>query len=87
MAKTKMKKVKMTDEEVLKHYIPCEEPPPVNQPGTDAKKIPDKSLVSKPVFTKAVVDIDRVMARRKTAVIKTNQRSTKKWRKSRTKKP
>jgi hypothetical protein len=74
----KMKKVKMTDEEVLKHYIPCEEPPSdANPPGAND---------SKPVFTKAVVEIDRIMAGRKTAVIKTNQRNKRKWQKSPTKK-
>ena len=88
----KGKRVKMADSEVLKHYIPYEEPPSlsppadVNQPGEHAKEISDQLLVSKPLFTKAVVEVDRIMATRKTAVIKTNQRSTKKWRKSPTKK-
>jgi hypothetical protein len=80
----KMKKVKMTDEEVLKHYVPCEEPPPLSPPGADVN--PPDANVPKPEFIKAVVDIDRIMAGRKTAVIKTNQRNTKKWRKSPTKK-
>jgi hypothetical protein len=82
----KTKKVKMTEEEVLKHYIPLQELPAVSPPGTNVKEINDKSPVSEPVFIKADVEIDRIMAGRKSAVIKTNQRSTKKWRKSPTKK-
>jgi hypothetical protein len=66
----------MTDEEVLRHYTPCEEPPLALPVGDD----------SKPVFTKATLAIDRTLAGRKSAVIKPKQRSTKKWQKSPTKK-
>jgi hypothetical protein len=66
----KSKKTKMTDEEALQHYVPCDPPE-----GGD----------SKPEFIKAVLAIDRTIAKRKTPVIKTKQRNTK-WRKSPTKK-
>ena len=80
----KSKKVKMTDAEVLKHYLPCDEPPISSSTGADANS-PEGSI-SKPKFIKAVLEIDRTMAGRKSAVIKTKQRKSKEWRKSPTKK-
>ena len=81
MAKRKI--TKMPDEEVLKHYIPAEGLPPLSGPGADvpgvhARKILDESVGSKPRFKKAVLAIDRIMAKRKSAVIKTNEGSRKK---------
>jgi hypothetical protein len=80
---SKSKKVKMSDEEVLKHYIPCDEPP-VSPARADVSS-PEASA-SKPEFIKAVLDIDRTMAGRKSAVIKVKQRKKTEWRKSPTKK-
>ncbi len=80
----KRKITKMSDEEVLKHYIPDEGPAPLSGPGADVdlpvhvRKLLDKSLDSKPEFKKAVLAVDRTMAKRKSAVINTEKRRTKK---------
>ena len=86
------RKIKMTDQEALKHYTPGEGISPGSGPGADAglpvlvRELLNKSLASKPEFKKPVLAIDPVMTNRKSAVMKTKKRRTKKWRRSLTKK-
>jgi hypothetical protein len=68
MAQNKSKK--KAEEEALKHYIPNEEVIPSEELGPDAKRILDQFLESKPKFVKAIPAIDRIMAKRKSPVIK-----------------
>jgi hypothetical protein len=78
------KKNKMTDEEALKHYIPGKELPPSSKPDADAdlpvlvKQLLDKSRASNPEFKKPILAVDRVMSNRKSTVINTEKRRTKK---------
>jgi hypothetical protein len=76
MARSKISK--MPDEEVLKHYIPDEGLPALSGAGVHAREIVEKSLDSKPAFKKATLAIDRIMAKRKSAVIKSDKGSKKK---------
>ena len=74
------RKTKMTDQEVLKHYIPGEGFPPSSGPEAQgnlpvlAKELLEKSRASHPEFVKPVMAIDRVMSNRKSAVMKTKKR-------------
>lgn len=83
MAMTK-RKAKITDEEALKHYTPGEGLLDPTAPEADAelpvlaKELLDKSLASKPEFKKPVLAVDKVMSNRKSAVIKTEKKRTKK---------
>jgi hypothetical protein len=78
------RKSKMTDQEALKHYTPGEGIPPASRLAADAnlpvlaRDLLDKSLASNPQFKKPVLAVDRVMSNRKSAVIKTERKRTKK---------
>jgi len=77
------RKTKMTDEEVLKHYIPGEGFPRPSGPGAGGKlpalvkELLEKSCASHPEFVKPVLAVDRVMSHRKSAVMKTKKRRQK----------
>jgi hypothetical protein len=70
------RKTMMTDEEALKHYIPGQRFPPSSGPSADrdlpvvAKELLKKSLTSNAEFIKPALAVDRVMANRKSAVMK-----------------
>jgi hypothetical protein len=74
------RKTKMSDQEVLKHYIPGEGFPPSSSPDAEGnlpalvKELLDKSRASHPEFVKPVLAVDRVMSNRKSAVMKTQKR-------------
>ena len=74
------RRTKMSDEEALKHYLPGEEFPSASEPDAEgnlpvlAKELLDKSRASHPEFVKPVLAIDRVMRKRKSAVMKTKKR-------------
>jgi hypothetical protein len=68
MAQNKSKK--KAEEEALKHYIPDEELVSSADLGPDEKRKLDQFLESKPKFIKAIPAIDRIMAKRKSPVIK-----------------
>ena len=64
--------LKMTDEEVLKHYAANEIPAPDETEeamNTEVKKIIEENLASKPDFVKAQLAVDHVMSKRKSGVI------------------
>ena len=75
------RKIKMSDDEALKHYTPGEGFP--YSSGTDAdtdlpvlvKELLDKSLASNPEFKKPLLAVDPVMSNRKSAVMKTKTRT------------
>lgn len=71
---SKKKKTSKSDQDILKHYEAYENPPGV--PESDllkqphVKKVLDKAKESKPEFIKANIAVDRLMSKRKNAVIK-----------------
>ena len=77
------RKTKMTDQEVLKHYIPGEGFLPSSGPEAQgnlpvlAKELLEKFRASHPEFVKPVLAVDRVMSNRKSAVMKTKKRRRK----------
>ena len=70
----KKKKTSQSDQEILKHYETYENPPGV--PESDLlkqphiKKVLAKAKEPKPEFIKANIAVDRLMSKRKNAVIK-----------------
>ena len=69
MAKRKTRA--LSDKEVLKHYTAYEDVPRSSARGADAQKMLEQIRVSKPEFIKAVIAVDPVLTRRKSAVIRT----------------
>lgn len=72
----KPKTLKLPAEEVLKHYVPCSEPPALSQAGADVKAIVDKTAASNPIFVKATLAVDHVMSNRRSAVIENPMQKT-----------
>jgi hypothetical protein len=77
------RKIKMSDEEVLKHYVPGERFPPSSEPDAEGnlpvlvKELLEKSGASHTEFVKPVLAVDRIMSNRKSAVMKTQKRRRK----------